>query len=455
MIKQSLFSLLLTTSALSFIPSVSTAAPAELQGLLSEIRSFSTKDRAINQKREAEFRSDVAQQQNLLSKSQIRLQNAEFLQDNLKARFDENESQLADLETQLAQRTAKLGEVFGVARQVATELQPILDDSMINAELGNRSETLAFAETKRVPTLKELEELWFQLQQEMLLSGQIKTYEGEIVNSSGEAEIQPITRIGLFTAATNDGRFLNWDSSQQTLVELPTQPTPSEQSEFARYASGQSDVALIDPSRGQLLSLLSRMPKLIDRVHQGGEVGYIIIGLGLIGLLVALWQLVRMLLTEFRVQGQLKRMHEPKAGNPLGRVVLAAASETSTTESELKTDEAILKELPNLERGQTFLKLVAAVAPLLGLLGTVVGMIATFQSITLFGTSDPKLMAGGISQALITTVLGLVVAIPLLFSHSLLSSRSKRISQLLQEKSLAAILDQKNHNNLEVVKNAA
>ncbi|MCP4045074.1 MAG: MotA/TolQ/ExbB proton channel family protein, partial [Gammaproteobacteria bacterium] len=121
----------------------------------------------------------------------------------------------------------------------------------------------------------------------------------------------------------------------------------------------------------------------------------------------------------------------------LGRIMLAAADAPSETDDLLllKIDEAILAEIPALERGTGLIKLLAATAPLLGLLGTVTGMIVTFQSISLFGTGDPKLMAGGISQALVTTVLGLVVAIPLLFGHNLVASLSRSLVQRLDEQS--------------------
>ena len=145
-----------------------------------------------------------------------------------------------------------------------------------------------------------------------------------------------------------------------------------------------------------------------------------------------------------KVNRQLREPGNANANNPLGRVLLAAgdSGERDIDAIELLLDEAILRETPALQRGLGLLKLLAAVAPLLGLLGTVTGMILTFQSITLFGTGDPKLMAGGISQALVTTVLGLVVAIPLLFSHTLLSSRSRTLIQILDEQSAGLIASQ-------------
>ncbi|MEC8351463.1 MAG: MotA/TolQ/ExbB proton channel family protein, partial [Pseudomonadota bacterium] len=99
------------------------------------------------------------------------------------------------------------------------------------------------------------------------------------------------------------------------------------------------------------------------------------------------------------------------------------------------------REMPKITRNLTLIKIISVVAPLLGLLGTVTGMINTFQAITLFGTGDPKLMAGGISQALVTTVLGLVVAIPTVFLYTLLNTRSKNMLLILQEQSAGIIAE--------------
>jgi biopolymer transport protein ExbB len=142
----------------------------------------------------------------------------------------------------------------------------------------------------------------------------------------------------------------------------------------------------------------------------------------------------------------------PRADNPLGRV-LRVYEENQSADVEklgLKLDEAILKETPALERGIMLLKVLSVVAPLLGLLGTVTGMIKTFQAITLFGTGDPKLMAGGISEALVTTVLGLVTAIPLLLLHSVVSTRSKNLVQVLDEQSVGLVAERAEGHRGEV-----
>ena len=434
----------LTVVMLLMVPALTQAAdpaPATLQGLLQEVRNFSAADRALNKKREQTFDADLQQQEKLLQQELARLQAAEAEQERLKAEFDANDTRLAEMEALIQQRSGQLGEVFGVAKESAGELRSLLSDSITSAEYADRDSALAFADSKRVPTLKELETLWYQLQLEMTVSGQIQQFEAPVVVLNGQPVKQSVVRFGAFGAATEQGEYLNWDAQQQALTVLPTQPENAV-GQLQAYLSGQSNEVQIDPTRGQLFLLLDRAPKLMERVHQGGEVGYLILALGAIGVVVALIQMLIMLFSELKVRAQLRRPHALSARNALGRVLLAVHEKgLSQEQRELKVDEAILQELPGIERGQSFVKLLAAVAPLLGLLGTVVGMIATFQSITLFGTSDPKLMAGGISQALITTVLGLVVAIPLLFCHSYLAARGRRLTQILQEKSLGLLAD--------------
>ena len=343
------------------------------------------------------------------------------------------------MQTLIQQQSGQLGEVFGVAKEEATNLRLLMDDSLTRAENPSQSAPLAFADARRVPALQDLQALWQLLQNEMLSAGDIQRFESPVVAQNGVTSTLPVIRFGLFAAATEQGEYLHWDNEQQVLSVLPTQPAGA-RGQLQRYLEGSGSEVTVDPSRGQLFLLLDSAPKLWERIHQGGGVGYLIIALGVLGLVVALYQMQNMVRNELLVRQQLKQPETLSDNNALGRVLTAVTAQPlDQNQRELKVDEAILQELPKIEGGQSFIKLLAAVAPLLGLLGTVVGMIATFQSITLFGTGDPKLMAGGISQALMTTVLGLVVSIPLLFSHSYLNARGRRLVQILQEKSLGLL----------------
>ncbi len=413
----------------------------ELQQLLQQVRSQVQIDAGVDAERLAEFRADNSRQQTLLEQAQARLAAAEAEQDRLKALFQTNEDALTEQGEVLRERSGQLGEVFGVVKQQAQELKGLVEDSMITAQYADRAQLLAFADRKRIPTLAELEGLWFLLQQEMTATGEVVRFDAPIIQANGVRSDAEVLRVGPFTALTADGQYLNHVKGE--LQVLPVQPGGGVIDQAQAFVQGQGDTLVVDPSRGNLLALLAQTPDLKARIAQGGLVGYIILALGGMGLVVALWKLITTLKIELSVRIQLRRADQADSGNPLGRVLAAGRAGRTTDETELRVDEALLKEAPMLERGLTLLKLVAAVAPLLGLLGTVTGMIGTFQSITLFGTGDPKLMAGGISQALMTTVLGLCVAIPLLFCHSLLAARSRRLLQLLQQKGLALLAVQR------------
>jgi biopolymer transport protein ExbB len=413
----------------------------ELQQLLQQVRSQVQIDAGVDAERLAEFRADNSRQQTLLEQAQARLAAAEAEQDRLKALFQTNEDALTEQGEVLRERSGQLGEVFGVVKQQAQELKGLVEDSMITAQYAERDQLLAFADRKRIPTLAELEGLWFLLQQEMTATGEVVRFDAPIIQANGVRSDAEVLRVGPFTALTAEGQYLNHVKGE--LQVLPVQPGGGVIDQAQAFVQGQGDTLVVDPSRGNLLALLAQTPDLKARIAQGGLVGYIILALGGMGLVVALWKLITTLKIELSVRIQLRRADQADSGNPLGRVLAAGRAGRTTDETELRVDEALLKEAPMLERGLTLLKLVAAVAPLLGLLGTVTGMIGTFQSITLFGTGDPKLMAGGISQALMTTVLGLCVAIPLLFCHSLLAARSRRLLQLLQQKGLALLAVQR------------
>ena len=427
------FSLLLVASV-----SLADSQQEELNALLNNASAYQAAEKKINAAREAAFKKDVATQKALLAKARAELKQQQTRAEQLKNTFDNNEIKLTDKEEELRLRVGNLGEMFGVVRQVATDLQTVLSDSLTSVQVTERKADLEkLAEAKELPNIAELEDLWFTLQQEMTLNGQIVSFDASVIDAQGQATQQTITRVGVFNAINESG-YLTYDSELQQLGVLGRQPEVAGFIEgYLNNTSGVAPFAL-DPSRGALVNLTLENPDLIERVKQGGEVGFIIIALGVIGLLLAVWRLVALFSVSQSVKKQQQQLDQPEDTNPLGRVLMAYGELPDNIEAEVleaKMDEAVLRELPALERGQSIIKLFAGIAPLLGLLGTVTGMIATFQAITNFGTGDPKLMASGISQALITTVLGLVAAIPLLLAHNGVASQSKRLIQLLDEQS--------------------
>lgn len=415
-----------------------------LADLLNKIDGYQQTENRQNKAREAAFKQDVAKQQQLLAEAQAELKRQQQIAKDLKQQFDNNEKLLTEREEDLRLQTGNLGEMFGVVRQVAGDLNVYLADSLTIVEHPNRKADLAkLSGTKELPNIKELEALWYTLQHEMTINGQIHQFDAKVLNPKGENETQTITRLGVFNAISDQG-YLVYDADLKQLQQLGKQPDVAK---LARqYLASTNDMATfaLDPSRGALLTMSLDTPDLKERIQQGALVGYIILVLGAIGLIVAAWRLVALERTAKAVRKQMATPTNPSDDNPLGRVLLsyrALSKPVNMDVLEAKMDEAVLKELPALESGQTLLKLIAGIAPLLGLLGTVTGMIVTFQAITNFGTGDPKLMAGGISQALVTTVEGLVVAIPLLLAHNWVASRAKTIMQILDEQSAGLIAE--------------
>jgi biopolymer transport protein ExbB len=412
------------------------APVSPLEGLLDKIGAYQANESEQDRAREAEFKSNVQSQERLLKEAQEALKKEQASAQNLKKQFDLNEKALSEREDELRMQTGNLGEMFGVVRQVAGDLNTVLSDSLTGVEITERKADLdKLASAKELPTIDELEALWYTLQHEMTINGAITQFDAPVLAVDGQTQQEKVTRVGIFNALSAQG-YLTFDSHLKELQELKRQP---DQTSLAKaYLASTAEIApfALDPSRGALLAMSIESPDLMERIHQGALVGYIILVIGAIGLGIAAWRLIYLERVAKRVRIQRANLTKPNSDNPLGRVLLSYSAIARPVDSavlEAKLDEAVLKEQPALEIGQTIIKLFSGIAPLLGLLGTVTGMIVTFQAITTFGTGDPKLMAGGISQALVTTVEGLLVAIPLLLAHNWVASRSKAIMQLLDE----------------------
>lgn len=422
---------------------------ASLKELLNMVEQGRARDQREARERERRFVAAQAQQRQLLQQATAKRTAAEQRSEQLETTFEDNEVRTVELTEALDRRLGSLKELFGILQQVAGDTQAVLENSLTSVQIPNRGEPLAALAAKmgtssQLASIEEIENLWFELQREMVEQGNVVRFPTTVITTDGQPEQRDVTRVGVFNIVS-DGKYLQYVPETGNLVELPKQP------QQARFVKTTSDVMNasdgtvtfgIDPTRGQILSLLIQAPDLKARINQGGIVGYIIIALGIVALLIALERLLTLGMTGRRVSSQLsdKQLSD---NNPLGRILKIAEKyrESNIETLELKLGEAILKEMPSLNRALLFLKIIAVVAPLLGLLGTVTGMIQTFQVITLFGTGDPKLMAGGISQALVTTVLGLTVAIPTVLLHTLVTGRSRKISHVLQEQASGIVAE--------------
>lgn len=422
--------------------SLSSVHANTLDELLNQVKNDRVTESQQNREREAAFLADKENQAALLAEAKQQLAFETQRGEQLKATFDANDQKLAELADTLRQRSGSLGEMFGVVRQFSGEFNGIFHASQNAVQFPNRDALLTkLAESKELPSINELEQFWQTVMEQMIVSGDTSTVPATVVYGEGSEASDEVTLIGEFNAIAN-GKYLTYVPETGKFEELARQPASNILSNVSAFESASSAYAplYLDPSRGVILSLLVQSPNVQERIDQGGLVGYIILVMGAVGVLIALLCYLRLSVIGSKMRKQ-KKSDAVLKDNPLGEVIQAYKEHqgSSLEDLEAKLDEIIMRNAPKIERFISSIKLFASVAPLLGLLGTVMGMIGTFQAITLFGTGDPKLMAGGISEALVTTMLGLVVAIPLLFLYTFVHSKGRRLVQTLEEQSAGFI----------------
>ncbi|WP_413111523.1 MotA/TolQ/ExbB proton channel family protein [Thaumasiovibrio sp. DFM-14] len=354
--------------------------------------------------------------------------------------FTENERNLADMEKSLQLETGSLGELFGVVRQAAKEFEAELTSSVAVIEAASDLAVLKeISAARTLPTIEQLTDMWQVMRRYINASGELKSFTVPIIDSAGTTSQQSVVRLGAIGLIGQEG-YLNWSGSYGQYY--PRQPKK------APYAAQFSvadvtHVIAIDPSRGDILSQLADTPTLKQRFDHAGPVGKIIVFLLIIGLGISVYRFIALTMIARKIRHQQKAT-TPKNDNALGRILLVFDAEKARTVEalELRLLEQVLDEQQGLEIGLSLIKLFAALAPMLGLLGTVTGMIETFQVITQFGHGDPTIMASGISMALMTTVLGLIAAMPLLFSHNILSTKVDTIKNILEKQGISLVAQQ-------------
>ncbi|MFT6407591.1 MAG: biopolymer transport protein ExbB [Arenicella sp.] len=441
------------------------AQTLDIEKVYSTTQRAAGKERSINAARENSFKAERSKQQGRLNAMTNERGRQERIGKDLERTFDGNEIKIIVLQEELAKELGDLKQLFGVIQLSASEAQEAYKSSYISAQYPGRSETLRQMVAKmssltELVSIDEIEGLWYQLQNEMTEQGKIVTYTapvrfkiGEELGDDGksypvfEAQDRQVTRVGVFSAVSGSDILTYNDATGFTALDRQmggSRAAFTGLSENLQSLSTGVTPFMLDPSKGVLSRAYVQEPTIAEKAKEGGVVGYVIMGLGLIGVLIAAFRILILMAVEGKVKKQSRDLKRPSLGNPLGRVIkVFQDNPTTDPESmELKLGEAMLKESPKLNAWVMFLKIIAVVAPLLGLLGTVTGMIQTFQAITLYGAGDPQTMAGGISQALVTTVLGLIVAIPMVFLHWLASSRAKRIEGVLEEHAAGLIAEQ-------------
>lgn len=435
-------------TGLGFAATSMAAEPMDLDALLKTLEQGKSAQSAQNQQREQEFKSRQNEQVQMLKDTQAKRNQMLAESERLETQFEENEVKLANLTDTLSNRMGSLKELFGVLQQVAGDSSNKFMTSVVSAQIQDRSKfmdelAVKMGSTSNLASIEDIEKVWYELQREMTEQGKVTRFNTDVIVEGGAKAQQEVVRVGAFNLISN-GKYLEYNAATNTISQLTRQPVTrftATAEELQNTDSGVVQFAL-DPTGGSILGLLVQAPDTEERVHQGGTVGYVILGVGVIALLIAIERFLSLMLIGGKVRRQLKDS-VARDDNPLGRVMKVKDQypDVAYDTLELKLSEAILREMPKITRNLTLIKIISVVAPLLGLLGTVTGMINTFQAITLFGTGDPKLMAGGISQALVTTVLGLVVAIPTVFLYTLLNTRAKNILLIIQEQSAGIIAE--------------
>ena len=423
-------------------------APVQAQSvdqLLNQVKSGSFEKSKEALDLEKRFAGAGAGKINLLQQLRAQRSALEATSETLEAQYETNNEALNQVRVARERSLGDLKELFGAVQQIVGETEAVFDASIISAQFPNRTQGFDTISRKvsnqsnELVSAAEIESIWKAMFNEMVQQGKVAKFTTSVATAAGAREDQQVVRVGSFNLI-GDGKFLTYGPGG--VADLPKQPDGRYLSQASDLFNGSGNaVFALDPTLGTLLGAAVESPSLGDRVAQGGTVGYIILGVGAFAAVVAFIKIIMLFGVASAVKKQAANPGSPSDKNPLGRVLKAAAdTKSNDTEAvELRLSEAIMKETPKLTSWLMFLKIVSVVAPLGGLLGTVLGMITTFQSITLFGAGDPKLMAGGISEALVTTVCGLVVAIPIVLLHTAAASKAKRVEEILEEQSAGMV----------------
>ena len=418
-----------------------------LDELLELVKSGKFAESEEATKRENRFNREKNRQQTLLANAKAERAKLEAIATSLEATFEANEAKLNLLEDQLKTRLGSLYETFGHLQGVASDTEDYFKTAITSGQFGKDREVFLgdlakkMGEGVSVATIEEIEELWYELSRELVASGTVEKFKASVIDNDGESTVEDVVRIGNFNAVA-EGKYLTYLSKRGAYETLPRQP--------GRYLDGTYDIFDEDsgfvqfavdptgPQGGALLVNLISLPSFFEQIQYGRITGYTIILLFLIAIGVFGWRFYAL----FTINGAVKKQAagESAAENPLSRIFAVADQNKTDTETlELKLAEQILIERAEIDQYIWVVRLIAVISPLLGLFGTIIGMINTFQAITLFGTGDPKTMAGGISEALVTTMLGLMCAIPATFMAAALSNYSKGILAILEEQSTGMV----------------
>ena len=440
---------LVVTTLFSANVSIAQEKAASLDELLKLVSQAKLKESKEAKQREAEFKQKKSQQARALAQLKRTLKNAENRSERLKRNINDNELKLAEKEKQLTEKLGSLQELFGHLTSAAGDLREDLDSSIISAQYPGRSDFIAnmieqITDPSELPSIDDIRRVWENMMLQMVESSKVTKFSGSVVAPDGSISDKEIVRIGNYNLMA-DGKYLSYNLDTKRIKELVKQPSGLAQVSALESASSGFTQVGIDPTGprgGTFLSAIVLTPDQIEQWHQGGEVGYVITVLGALAVVLAIWRLIYLSIVSGRVRAQLKS-ETANTNNPLGRILKVYEDDKNVDVEtlELRLNEAIIKERPSIEAWLNAIKIIAAISPLLGLLGTVTGMILTFQGIMIYGAGDVAGMANGISQALQTTKLGLFAAVPAVLMHTVVNSRATRIIHIMDEQAAGIVAE--------------
>jgi biopolymer transport protein ExbB len=365
-----------------------------------------------------------------------------------------------DLSGRLAETDGMMRELVGVIRVNAKDIGALVEQNLQGALEEDVSVFLkAIAGQSQFPGMDDVQQMVELLRQQIRSAGDVRVTRGPIIDRSGNTVQADLLLLGNFTAAYRTGDetgFLNYSAAGRKLFALSRLPSRHLQKQIKRYMAGKQDTVPVDVTRGGALSQLTHALSLWRQIPKGGPIVWPILAILVVGIAIVVERIVFLRQRNLDADGFTRDIENLVAENswdecrtscrnhadkPVARVVAAglACWHMQREAMENALQEAILREVPPMERFLSTLGMLAAIAPLLGLLGTVTGMIDTFHVITQHGTGDPRMMSGGISEALVTTMLGLTVAIPIMLAHTLINRAvDTRIGQM-EEKAVALV----------------
>ncbi len=423
------------------------------------------REQAEAEKAAAQSRAAILKNRQSLEAEIARLTRARNALEQEKTSLETRQQKLARQENKLSEeldQTDKMvRELVGVIRTNAKDISALVKSNMQSALAPEKGIDALddIGDEGRFPGMEDIRGMADLLLRQVAATAEVAIVETDIVDRRGKTVPAKVLMLGPFTACyrlADEAGFLTYSPAGGKLYALSRLPDSRMQKQIRAYMAGQSEAVPMDIARGAALQQLIHSLSLTQQIPKGGPIVWPILLILTLGLLIIVeraiffWrrrmdgdEYIRRIARHAR-EGDwqaCKKLRDSDGIKPLARVVAAGVNcrEMDREDMENALQEAILREIPAMERFLSTLGILAAIAPLLGLLGTVTGMIDTFHIITLHGTGDARLMSGGISEALVTTMLGLSVAIPLMLGQTLLNRAADKQIGHMEEKAVALV----------------